>query len=358
MKWKFLIIYIFIVLGTSWPENRHELRSQENQFNPVKKEIIKQLYGFISDSLVVVGQHCENSKATAKGYEKYVEGLYDSTGKYPALIGLEYGYEANADFDLINSYAVDFWEKGGWVTIGWHADNPWKEGYNCRWNSVENKDSIHLSQLVKSAPDSEAKTNYRAELSNVANALKKLNDAGVIVFWRPFHEMNGSWFWWGANDIKNPNNDKDYVLLWRDMYETFTIDYGLDNLIWAYTPFAVNNWTAGIIPFYPGDNYVDIVGVDIYSNKPNFDDYEELKKFNKPIIAGEVGPLNESYGKYNQLELLQEMRGRAAFFLQWSSWGNAKVAIVDNPYHVEMMNHQHAVTLEKLALTNQRILAK
>jgi mannan endo-1,4-beta-mannosidase len=320
----------------------------EDHFREPKDALINYLQKVIADSMVISGQHCGNGNATAQGYEAYVEGLFQKTGQYPGLIGLEYGYSGGNDLSLINSYAVKHSLAGGIVTVTWHADNPWVDGYNCRWNSVENRQVIHFSELLKDAPESEAKSGYRTELMNVGHALAELRDAGVVVFWRPFHEMNGNWFWWGPDNVKEPTNKEDYVLLWKDMYETFTSDLGLNNLIWIYSPMLKAEWTSELNAFYPGDDMVDLVGVDIYSTIPEFNDYEALKKMGKPIVIGEIGPVKESYGKYDALDVLHALRGKAAWFLQWSSWTNAQVAIVDNPNAAEMMNHPATVTLGRI----------
>ena len=128
--------------------------------------------------------------------------MYDSSGKYPALIGLEYGYFAHVDLPKVNQVAINHWKKGGLVTISWHADNPFTDGYNVKWNSVSHKDSINVKCLLKTAPASKEKSNYRNELNKVADALKQLKQAGVTVLWRPFHEVNGNWFWWGQIIVK------------------------------------------------------------------------------------------------------------------------------------------------------------
>jgi len=263
---------------------------------------------------------------------------------------VEYGYTPKNDLSHINHYAIKHWNKGGLVTITWHADNPWIDGYNCRWNTINNKASINFRELLKNAPESKVKTSYREELHNVGKALKQLQDSGVMVLWRPFHEMNGPWFWWGANDLKSPTNNKDFERLWKDMYETFTHDLGLKNLIWVYGANAVGDgkWTASVSAMFPGSRYVDIAGSDIYSKVPEFEDIEALKKLGKPIVICEVGPAEESYGKFDEREIIKAFRGKAGWFLQWSSWKNARVAIRDNMYYNEMMHDPSAITLDKL----------
>ena len=68
------------------------------------------------------------------------------------------------------------------------------------------------------------------ELDQLAAGLEELKEAGVVVIWRPFHEMNGDWFWWGA---KPP---AEFVKVWRHMFDYFTNTKQLDNLLWAYGP--------------------------------------------------------------------------------------------------------------------------
>jgi mannan endo-1,4-beta-mannosidase len=200
---------------------------------------------------------------------------------------------------------------------------------------------------LRNAPDSEEKSNYRKELMSVGNALKQLKQQGIIVLWRPFHEMNGSWYWWGANERTNPSNRTDYLALWEDMYDTFTKELKLDNLIWVYGPNASSEgYTQPVDYYYPGAKYVDIVGVDIYSKLPEFKDYETLKKLNKIVVVSEIGPSKEGYGKYDEMEIIAKLMGKAAWFLQWHSWKDADVAIIDNLRFKEMMNSPSAITLK------------
>ncbi|MBC7888438.1 MAG: hypothetical protein H7Z13_11160 [Ferruginibacter sp.] len=301
----------------------------------------------IKNKQVIVGQQCSETADMALNYRKSFQSLFDSTGKYPALLGLEYGYFPGIDLIATNQYAINHWNKGGLVTISWHADCPWTDGYNVRWNSAKNKTVIDVNKLLKNAPASKEKANYRTELSKIAAALKQLKDKGVIVLWRPFHEVNGTWFWWGVNDQSVPSNQKDYQALWQDMYRAFTIDYALNNLIWIYSPFTpLGNAPLGSM--YPGDNFVDMVAVDSYPITPEFNDYDSLRKFKKLVINGEVGPAKAAFGNFDEMAVLNIFKGRAAYFLQWHSWNNAKVAIVDNLKYKEMMNDPAAITLDKI----------
>ncbi|MDB5156577.1 MAG: mannan endo,4-beta-mannosidase [Mucilaginibacter sp.] len=313
-----------------------------------KKGILQYFKTIVKNNQVIVGQQCSQSPDVALEYKKNFQRLYDSTGHYPALLGLDYGYFPNINFAQTNQYALKHWQNGGLVTLSWHADCPFTEGYNVRLNTIENKNSIDLKKLLKNALDSKEKASYRAELTNVAKALQQLKNEGVTVLWRPFHEMNGNWFWWGTNDRKNTTNQKDYAALWIDLYKTLTVDYGLDNLIWIYAPNIAGTYFPAPAVFYPGDQYVDIVALDNYPKVPAFDDYPELIKLGKPVTEGEIGPIEESYGKFDEMEVLNVFKGKAPYFLQWHSWPGAKVNIVDNLYYKELMNDPSAITLDKI----------
>ncbi|WP_214070617.1 glycosyl hydrolase [Mucilaginibacter sp. dw_454] len=313
-----------------------------------KKGILAYFKTIVANKQVIVGQQCSQSPDVALEYQKNFQRLYDSTGHYPALLGLDYGYFPNINFAQTNEYAINHWKKGGLVTLSWHADCPFTEGYNVRLNTVENKSIIDLKKLLKNAPDSKEKASYRAELANVAKALKQLKNAGLTVLWRPFHEMNGTWFWWGTNDIKNPTNQKDYAALWMDMYQTFTKDYGLDNLIWIYAPNIAGTYFPAPDVFYPGDKYVDIVALDNYPKVPAFEDYPSLLKMGKIVSDGEVGPDDSAFGHFDETAVLNTFKGKAPYFLQWHSWQGAKVAIVDNLNAKALMDDASAITLDKI----------
>jgi mannan endo-1,4-beta-mannosidase len=89
------------------------------------------------------------------------------------------------------------------------------------------------------------------DIDMVAGELRKLASRGIPVLWRPLHEAEGGWFWWGA---KGP---KPFVQFWRLLYDRLTRVDGLHNLIWVYTGTANPDW-------YPGDDVVDIIGIDEY----------------------------------------------------------------------------------------------
>ncbi len=125
------------------------------------------------------------------------------------------------------------------------------------------------------------------DIDAIGVQLKKFQDAGVPVIWRPLHEAQGSWFWWGAH---GPDTFKQ---LWRLTYDRLTNHDGIHNLIWEFTSSAAEgNFQA----WYPGDDVVDMIGLDIYTDPTSSMSgqwYDVLNEYNgrKMIALSESGTL-------------------------------------------------------------------
>jgi len=196
--------------------------------------------------------------------------VYKDTGRYPLLMGYDFlnytpksgeglfqveeaikWYKGEYDYD--KSYTG---HKGGIVAFTWH----WRAGREKQFNSNKTKFRIPFKdgKLDESAPEY---SQMKRQLDAIAKELNRLKEAGVPVLWRPLHEASGKWFWWGAS------GPDAYKALWCFMYKYFTEEKGLDNLIWV--------WNGQDKAWYPGDDFVDITGEDIYAN----DHESHLKKF-------------------------------------------------------------------------------
>jgi mannan endo-1,4-beta-mannosidase len=316
--------------------------------NNTKAGVLAYISGMAANSQVISGQQCGDGDAIAADYGTFMDGLFNLSGKYPAICGADYGWKVN-NLNTINQKLISHWNAGGFVEISWHADNPFANGYEVRFNSVKNKRRIKLNTLLKNAGASTAKTNYRNELATIAGALQSLRDAGVVVIWRPFHEMNGDWFWWGINAYNNTQtNTQEYKDLWIDLYNTLTVDYGLNNLIWVYSPATFQGWNGDVTSYYPGSPYVDLTGEDVYSAQAGLPDYTALQTLGKPVVLAECGPDAAAYGNYNEVTLVNNIKGKACFFLQWHSWPGAAVAIKDNLNYSPMMNSADVITRDEV----------
>ncbi len=316
--------------------------------NREKETILAYFDSLIESEQIIVGQQCGDAPhSTASFYNTYVDQLADKTGRHVGLIGADFGWYSGDDYPVRT--LIDHWRDGGLVTVSWHADNPFVDGVDVYWDTVSNKDRINLKALLKDADPTPEWTRYRTEIDKVGGALQKLRDAGVTVIWRPFHEMNGDFFWWGTDGYANQQtNEADYKALWIDLYNTFKWDYGLDNLIWTYSVVPSETWYAAVTTYYPGSDYVDLVGMDYYGVQPDFPHFEELKSLGKTIIMSEMGPRESGFGNWNMMDVVNKLKGKAAYFMQWHSWNGAAVAIKDNKNAIEMMNSDAVITRDEV----------
>jgi mannan endo-1,4-beta-mannosidase len=187
--------------------------------------------------------------------------IKDVCGSYPAIIGydlgnLELGGEVNLDsvsFASMKSNIVKAYKAGAISTISWHARNP-LTGSDA-WDISSNKVA---ASILPGGEKNQLFTQWLDKVASFMLSLKAENGELVPVIFRPYHELSGSWFWWG----KNLCTKDDFIALWK-----YTIDYlrgkGAHNMLVAYCLADYNN-EAEFLDRYPGNSYVDIVGFDIY----------------------------------------------------------------------------------------------
>lgn len=318
-----------------------------------KENILAYFDELIANEQLIVGQQCGDSPDQTNGYyQNFVASLAGETNKYAGIVGADLGFYPGTAYPV--NTLIRHWEEGGLVTVSWHADNPFANGFDVSWSAVENGKEINLSAILRRAPESTVKSSYRKELDAVAGALQKLRDAGVVVLWRPFPQMNGDQFWWGINAYQDQQtNVQDFTALWQDLYETLTYDYGLDNLLWTYSVMPQLGWNAPGTAYYPGSDYVDLVGMEYYGPHPDFPDFQSLHSLGKTLVISETGPSGGSEGTWDELQLISVLAGKAAYFLQWHSYPGTALAIVDNLKSNAMMNSERVITRDEIGIKPQ-----
>jgi len=196
---------------------------------------------------------------------KYQPGrsdVKDVAGQYPAVFGWELGGLENdspvnldsVPFDKMKTYIRNGYEAGAVITISWHLNNPLTG--KSAW------DPAPANTIPSILPGGEKNELYKSWLDKVAVFLKSLkakNGTYIPVIFRPFHELNGSWFWWGGNNC----TPQQLVELWK-----YTVGYLRDtkqvhHLLYAFNTdrFATEQ---EYLERYPGNEWVDIIGFDIY----------------------------------------------------------------------------------------------
>ncbi|MFD2825711.1 glycosyl hydrolase [Leeuwenhoekiella polynyae] len=268
----------------------------------------KQILAYIASlgDNILSGQHSYNEEP-----EKFYKLAYEITGNYPAVWGTDFYWNSQKDpGERIVKNAIQKHEEGALVTLMWHVGRPTDKPPYSWSESVQNEFSDENWEQVLT-PNTALHLRWLKQVDHVASYLKKLEESGVPVLWRPYHEMNGVWFWWG-------NNPEAYKKLWKILYNRLAEYHQLNNLIWVWNANAPRD-----IPFdeafayedfYPGAEYVDILATDVYHYDYEQRDYEALLKLaaGKPIALGEVGELPKP-------NILQK-QPKWSWFMVWSNW--------------------------------------
>ena len=239
--------------------------------NPNANDDAKRLWKYLCDNYgknIISGQYTDNGQ-----YSSEYRAILEATGEAPAIWGFDmmdyspsrisYGTKPKS-VDYAIKWAKDY---GGIVTFCWHwtpnkkylnvNDRPWWSGFYTEATSINLAD-------VMNGKDEEGYNYIIEDIDAIAVQLKRLQDEGIAVLWRPLHEASGGWFWWGT--------DRDsYLKLWNLLYDRLTNYHQLNNLIWV--------WNGQKADWYPGDDTVDIIGEDIYADQK--DTSSQMAKFIK-----------------------------------------------------------------------------
>lgn len=224
------------------------------------------------------------------------------TGSHPAVCGwelsnIELDMETNIDGELfteVRKHIIAAFGRGAVNTISWHCANPVSGGNS--WDGTRAVYSI--------IPGGENHEKFKGWLDKVADfmlSLKSPEGEPIPLIFRPWHEHTGSGFWWGKGNA----TAQEFVALWQ-----FTISYlrdvkGLHNLIWAYSPDMIHlNSRDAYLEYWPGDEWVDILGLDAYDRNGADYDHKGLQMIrlmkniaytkNKPLALTETGLENNN----------------------------------------------------------------
>lgn len=259
------------------------------------------------------------------------ERLKGITGKYAGIWNTDFGYgdrENNMKeirYGVINA-AKNQAAQGDIVSLMWHEVKP-SDPESAGWGSVQGYyTDDEYDQLITEGTD--LHNQWLARIDEIAEYLKELRDAGIPVLWRPYHEPNLACFWWGKN------GGERFITLWRQMYDRYTNYHGLNNLIWVWG--AGMGSAANMYDYYPGNAYVDVLGVDIYQSSPYYsqDYYDALVKIanGKPIGISECGVLPDiDYIKQNQPDYCYIIEW-ADFITNGDQTDESIAAAFNNPY--------------------------
>ncbi len=289
--------------------------------------------------------------------EDEFEYIYKNTGKYPVIRGFDlgdncplYAWDDGVTDRIIN------WvnNRGGIATVSWHICVPtdfasYNYGDSIAWSETAVTYGVNTDFNTSNVLVSGTKENqyFLLCVEYLAKDLQKVQDAGVSILFRPFHEAegsggtdgSGSWFWWGMDGCDV------YVQLYQYLYELLTEEYGLHNLIWEFNSYTYNNSEY----WYPGDEYVDIIGYDKYN-------YSNSTGINESAVSSTFYSLIEMYDNTKMIAMMENdtipsvdnMVDEGAMWLYFMPWYEEHLYQYNNVSTLNAIyNSEYVITLDE-----------
>jgi beta-mannanase len=283
--------------------------------------------------------------ALAYGVEwKYEQGrsdVKDVAGDYPGIYGWELGgievdgQTVNLDsvpFDKMKQFIKDGYQRGGVITLSWHAQSPFGKPKGA-WDITPGS----VASILPGGSNHALYLHWLDRVADFISALKGEKNEAIPILFRPFHELTGNWFWWCANVC----TVDEYKTLW-----TFTRQYlqeqkSLHNLIWVYNTAGDFNTEQEYLERYPGDDLVDMISFDTYQHGDPAKGKEFAEKTEKRLAL--IGTIAE---KKSKLFALAETGYEQVPVANWwtetllQAIGNNKISYVllwrNHGYHADM----------------------
>ena len=339
-----------------------------NPVTPEPTESAQKLYNFLLNNFgkhVISGVMTErpfenNGQYTPQNYETQTELSYinKASGKNVVLVGFDFLHASgkNSDQQWYQGYthaslemAKTVWKAGGIPQFNWHWKDPTHkiEAFYTQSGNETSYTEFSINKAYDETTDKwkTSSDEYKAivrDMEMIADSLLTLQKEGVAVLWRPLHEASGKWFWWGTDGAK------PCVALYKLMFDIFVNQKGLHNLIWVWT----TDEASDALDWYPGDEYVDIVGRDYYYYP---------REANHSSLVGSFETVKEMFGGRKIVTLSEngsvpypdEMKADGAnwsWFMPWygdyamEGWANDNTAESWNT----VMNNSYTLTLEDM----------
>lgn len=222
------------------------------------------------------------------------------TGSHPAVIGVDFSGLSGRPPEAINraknelrKQIVDTYNRGGVITVAWHFSNP-VSGGGFYWKDSESAPAVPM--LIPGGSHHDAYKAILRTVADVAHSVRGADGKLAPMIFRPFHEFDGGWFWWGKPHCQRD----DFVALWQ-----FTVAYLRDslnvhNFLYAFSPDCLFQTEADYLERYPGDAWVDLVGMD------NYADFGRNGRYNLAAGIRKLKIVSDYARKANKLAALTE----------------------------------------------------
>jgi hypothetical protein len=222
-------------------------------------------------------------------------------------------------------------QAGNIVTLVWHMDNPTQGDFNTPISTSDLHDVVDMNTATGQR--------FQAQLDLAANVLHQFQNANVPVLFRPLHEQNGTFFWWGhdgSSGAAQRDRQAAWVAMWRKMVTELTVNNGLHNLLFVFGVNQLDDYSfASPLTYYPGGAWADVVSIDIYNdqlyfagNERGMQHYTALISTGKPFGLSEfgqsvgdngTGPDGSGWDARTLANRVLDSYARATFAVAWYS---------------------------------------
>lgn len=311
---------------------------------PEARLLMEYLAG-IEGKAILTGQHTQTRA------QEELAVILRETGKLPAVCGFELlAYSPNIHLEDADEACItevvenrgtlenawDWARRGGILTFTWHWFSPLggrdKAFYAC---------NTDFDARLALQPGMEEHTAFLHDLDEMAELLRPFCEAHVPILWRPFHEAEGEWFWWGAKGVETARE------LYRFMFRYYTQHHHLDNLIWV--------WNCTRAEGYVGDEYCDVNSRDMYppahahgAFQKEFDAMQAISGEGKGIALTETGVIPDG-------DELARLRTPWLWYMTWSNDFARTEKFNTFDALRRLYQHEYAVTLDKLPAWNWKL---
>ena len=267
------------------------------------------------------------------------------SGDEPAIVGYDFREVAVATSPtMIEQYLTSFQKvhaRGGIITLSWHMDNPASNG-----GYYDKTPAIH-----RIIPGGDLHQIFLNELDKLAHFANQIPEIPII--FRPYHEHNYDWFWWDANRSEN-----DFIKLWRMTVNYLKNKKKVHNFLYTYSPDKFYSYPQYFFG-YPGDKYIDILGVDFYTNHLSEGLWQlefllkESKRRNKLAALTETGVEGIQFPTFWSENILRPLESLMPGLSYLMLWRNSK--LMEHHFYVPYPGHSSVGDFLKMK-TSKKIL--
>ena len=307
------------------PSGRHDGAQALPVFSPVNphatpeaRALLAGLYQSVAEGKIISGLH--HNQLQLPAYWRDFDRIEEASGKVPMIWGGDLAWDARQVVEI----ATREYHRGHIVTLMWHVNRPFDRTPHVDFKrQTQGEFTAEQWNELVSADDTPMKRMWMEQVDSIAQYLKVLKDRNIPVLWRPYHEMNGEWFWWGDR-----RGERGFTVLWKMLYDRMVNHHHLDNLIWVWNANAPRNIPGDTAmeysAYYPGNDYVDVLATDVYHRDWRQSHHDELVALGKGklVALGELGSLPTP----QQLAAMN----RFAWFMIWTGFTDDRYNTLDD----------------------------